>query len=104
MPSHAGVGHLIRSVLKFSRVVTATFAIAAAAVAIAQSSGGPYTIDKAVIASGGATLTGATFRLSGTVGQPATTRLSATGFSLNDGFWAPEGPASDRIFSNGFDP
>lgn len=104
MQSHAGVGSLVRSVLKFSRAVTATIAIAAAALAVAQSSGGPYTIDKAVIASGGATSTGATFRLSATVGQPATTRLSATGFSLNNGFWAPEGPASDPIFSNGFDP
>ena len=104
MRSHAGVRHSIRSVLKFSRAVTAAFAIAAAAVAIAQSSGGPYTIDKAAIASGGATLTGATFQLSGTIGQPETTRLSAAAFSLNDGFSAPAGPASDSIFSNGFDP
>jgi hypothetical protein len=104
MQPRAGVRHLIRSVLKFSRAATAAFAMAAAAVAIAQSSGGPYAIEKAVIASGGATLAGGSFRLSGTVGQPATTRLSATGFSLNAGFWAPEGSAPDSIFSNGFDP
>jgi hypothetical protein len=71
---------------------------------IAATSGGPYAIDSSVIAAGGATLSGGAFRLSGTVAQPATSRISAGGFSLNTGFWAPEGPTPDRIFANGFDP
>lgn len=70
----------------------------------AQSSGGPYRIDEAAIASGGATLGGGTFELSGTVGQPAATTLAATGFRLYDGFWSPATATSELIFANGFDP
>jgi hypothetical protein len=70
----------------------------------AQSSGGPYRIDASVIAGGGASLSGSTFRLRGTVGQTATTRLAAGSFRLYSGFWAPAGPESDEIFANGFDP
>ena len=67
-------------------------------------SGGPYRIDPAVIAGGGATLSGGQFRLSGTIGQPATSMLSASTYRLYDGFWAPASPSSDLIFANGFDP
>ena len=70
----------------------------------AQSGGGPYRIDASVIAGGGASLSGSTFRLSGTVGQIATARLTAGSFRLDSGFWAPAGPQSDEIFANGFDP
>jgi hypothetical protein len=77
---------------------------AATSGAVAATSGGSYSIDSSVIAAGGATLSGGAFRLEGTVAQPATSRLSAAGFSLYTGFWAPEEPASDRIFANGFDP
>ncbi len=77
---------------------------AATSGAIAATSGGSYSIDSSVIAAGGATLTGGAFRLEGTLAQPATSELSAAGYSLYTGFWAPEQPASDRIFANGFDP
>jgi len=70
----------------------------------AQSGGGPYAMAPIAIAGGGATLQGGSFRLSGTVGQPATAALSAAGYRLYDGFWAPLAPASDLIFRNGFDP
>lgn len=76
------------------------------AVAGAQSGGGPYRIDPAAIAGGGGTSTGDAYRLSGTFGQPATTRLSGSAYVLHDGFWAPApGSApSDLIFADGFDP
>ncbi|GAA0709761.1 hypothetical protein [Dokdonella soli] len=77
---------------------------ALAASARAQSGGGPYLIDPAVIAGGGATLSGGQFRLSGTIGQPATSILSASTYRLYDGFWAAASPSSDLIFANGFDP
>jgi hypothetical protein len=80
------------------------FAALGSAHAPAQSSGGPYRIDASVIAGGGASLSGSTFRLSGTVGQPATTRLVAGSFRLYSGFWAPAEPESDEIFADGFDP
>ena len=70
----------------------------------AQSRGGPYAITRFVIAGGGATLEGGSFRLSGTLGQPATASLAASGFRLYDGFWAPAAVSEDRIFANGFDP
>src|SRR5262245_54504185 len=85
-----------------SAAAVLAFTIVAAA-AMAGTSG-PYAIDSSVVAAGGATLAGGGFRLSGTVAQPATTPLSASGFSLYAGFWAPEGSASDAIFANGFDP
>ena len=72
----------------------------------AQSSGGPYRIEPSVIAGGGGTLGGGAFELRGTFGQGATTTLTASGYRLYDGFWAPAaGSASiDLIFANGFDP
>ena len=79
---------------------------AAPAMAPAQSAGGPYTIAPVAIAGGGGTLSGGSFVLSGTLGQPATTQLAAGAYRLYDGFWAPV-PASqqdDTIFINGFDP
>ena len=88
--------------------ITLVLALAAlgafAASASAQSGGGPYRIDPATIAGGGATLSGGQFKLSGTIGQPATSMLSASTYRLYDGFWAPASPSSDLIFANGFDP
>jgi hypothetical protein len=72
--------------------------------ATAPSGGGPYVVAPATIAGGGATLSGGTFRLSGTLGQPATALLGASRYRLYDGFWAPASPLIDLIFANGFDP
>lgn len=66
--------------------------------------GDAYRIDRAAIGAGG-TSSGGAFRLSGTVGQPATSTLDAGAYRLYDGFWGPASrPASDEIFANGFDP
>lgn len=73
--------------------------------ALAQSSGGPYAIDRVVIAGGGTPLAGGPYQLSGTLGQAATATLAASPFTMFDGFWTPVSlSASDRIFANGFDP
>ena len=67
-------------------------------------SGGSYVIAPATIAGGGATLSGGSFRLSGTIGQPATMPLSAASYRLYDGFWAPASTAPmDTVFVNGFE-
>ena len=76
-----------------------------AAHAIAQSGGGPYRIERSVIAGGGASLGGGAFQLSGTFGQSATAHLSGAGLGFYGGFWPPAGSApTDLIFANGFDP
>lgn len=88
------------------------FAVAAACVlfcagnnhADAQASGGRYRMESAVIAGGGATLSGGAFQLSGTLGQPATAVLAAPNYRMYDGFWVPATALSDLIFANGFDP
>lgn len=69
----------------------------------AQPSGGPYVVARSVIGSGGDTLSGGSFRLNGTLGQPATTLLGSSGYRVYDGFWAPAAPLGDLLFSNGFD-
>ncbi|HET7064276.1 MAG TPA: hypothetical protein VFI49_08345 [Rudaea sp.] len=66
----------------------------------AQSSGGAYAIDPAADAGGAATLSGTQFRLRGTVGQPATALLVASGYQLEGGFHPT---LSDQIFASGFD-
>jgi hypothetical protein len=66
----------------------------------AQSSGGTFAIDPAADAGGAATLSGGQFRLSGTVGQPATALLVAAGYQLEGGFHPI---LSDQIFAGGFD-
>lgn len=90
-----------------SRSITLICASAAlvglVAIAPAQT-GGALRIDGAVIADGGATLDGGTYRLSGTVGQPATRVLTGSTLRFYDGFWSPAAAASDVIFANGFDP
>ena len=68
--------------------------------ALAQSGGGTYAIEAAADAGGAATLSGGQFRLSGTVGQPATASLVASGYQLDGGFHPS---LSDQIFSSGFD-
>ncbi len=93
-----------RWLLKCGRIATIAAAMGGTVAALAASSGGPYAIESSVIAAGGTTLAGGAFRLDGTVGQVAAARLSGSGFSLNTGFWAPQGTAPDRIFSDGFDP
>jgi hypothetical protein len=76
------------------------------ALALAQSGGGAYVIDRVVIAGGGSPMSGGAYQVSGTFGQAATARLAAQNYAVYDGFWSPAslGGSSDRIFANGFDP
>jgi hypothetical protein len=68
--------------------------------ASAQSSGGPYRLAPVAIASGGGTLSGGSFGLSGTFGQASTAVASAPGYTFYAGIWAP---LSDVIFANNFE-
>ena len=86
------------------RAITFTTLAAFFLTALAQAAGGPYAISRSAIAGGGATLSGGSFQMSGTLGQPATAEIAAAGYRVYDGFWGPLIPLSDEIFRNGFDP
>ena len=48
----------------------------------------PYSIDWYKIAGGGGTSTGATYQVSGTIGQPdASSAMSGGSYSVTGGFW-----------------
>ena len=66
--------------------------------ACGQSAGGTFRIDQVTI-SGGGTLEGGAFGLSGTVGQPTTAVSSGGTFTLHAGARI----SSDTIFHNGFE-
>lgn len=57
--------------------------------ALAQSSGGPYTLRKQVVASGGALATAGPYRVVGTAGQVAAAVASGGSYRLQGGFHAP---------------
>ena len=76
------------------------FILAGALLGSAQAaSGGGYTLDKSVIASGGGTSgdqTGALYTVNGTIGQPAAGAISGGTYTLNSGFQtaAPAAPTA----------
>lgn len=70
----------------------------------AQSSGGPYDIQRVAIAGGGSPIAGGSYQITSTLGQPATTQLAGASYVIVDGFWSPVGGvSSDVIFANGFE-
>ena len=70
----------------------------------AQSSGGPYQIETAVIASGGGPIAGGVYQITSTLGQPATMTLTGASYTLFNGFWSPVGGVQgDFVFADGFD-
>ena len=75
----------------FFAIFTAAFVLTATATAqVAQ--GGSYTLNQAVVASGGgASLDtgGGLYSLTGTIGQTATGTSETTPYSVSGGFWTP---------------
>lgn len=95
----------MRNVNWFTALAVLALASAAVTAARAQSSGGPYRIDRVVIASGGSPAGGGPYQVSGTFGQAAIATLQFGGLAMFDGFWSPvTATVGDRIFANGFDP
>lgn len=70
--------------------------------ALAQSSGGDYTITKFTIDGGGGTSAGGAYSLTGTVGQAdASLQVQSGGpYRLSGGFW---GKFVDLIFKDSFE-
>jgi hypothetical protein len=50
-------------------------------------SGGPYTIQRSVIAGGGGSSSGGDFTLQGTIGQGVVGAMGDTSYTLAGGFW-----------------
>jgi hypothetical protein len=70
--------------------------------ALAQPSGGDYTITKSTIDGGGGTSAGGAYSLTGTVGQPDASLQGLSGgpYQLTGGFWSN---VMDLIFKDGFE-
>jgi len=72
----------------------------------AQSAQGTVSLTRWTIDAGGTThVSGGGFRLAATIGQPDAARVSAAGYVLSAGFWAPRAaaPSGDAIFVDGFE-
>jgi hypothetical protein len=70
--------------------------------ALAQPSGGSYTLTKSTIDGGGGLSAGGAYTLNGTVGQPDASLQVHTGgpYQLRGGFW---GRLTDLIFKDSFE-
>lgn len=67
----------------------AIFLLAPAAARPQIASSANFTLEKSVVAGGGATSAGTTFSVTGTAGQAAAGEISGTTFRLQSGFWSP---------------
>ena len=73
------------------------------ALALAQSSGGTYTLRKYVVA-GGVDAAGGAYTLVATVGQAEASPVQVGGaYRLTGGFHAPRAPRVDRILCDSFE-
>jgi hypothetical protein len=92
----------LKSILAGGFIVIANFCIAA-------QSGGPFVIEKSTISGGGGRVSGGTFNLDGTIGEPVAGRTSTGGtFELSGGFWgggnviaASDVTVGGRVFTSG---
>lgn len=82
-----------------------TSALALTGAALAQSSGGIYTMNLSAIAGGGGYSSGGVFELDGTVGQPGASNAQVGGvFAITAGFHqSATGATADDVFRNGFE-
>ena len=63
----------------------------AGATCLGAAGGGGFSLDRSVVASGGGTMTGATFSLQGTIGQPVVGQTGGAVFTLTAGYWTGAG-------------
>ena len=71
-----------------NRITTLTAIALATSVAASQ----PYFLESSTIDGGGGTISGATYELSGTIGQPDAAVLSGPTYTLTGGFWVAGNP------------
>ena len=73
------------------------------ALAVAQSTGGSYTLRKVVVAGGGVDAAGQPYVLVATAGQPIATVHTGGSYRLTGGFHGPVAPRADRILCDSFE-
>lgn len=69
---------------------------------LAQSSGGPYTMRKEVVAGGGVRASGVGYVVTGTAAQPGAHVQTGGSYRLTGGFHGPHGDTG-RIFCDRFE-
>jgi hypothetical protein len=75
-----------------------------AGAALAQSSGGDFSVPRVVVAGGSASASGGDFRVTATSGQPEAGIGSGGTFRVQGGFWPQQAaPSGDAIFCDGFE-
>ena len=77
----------------------------AGAVPAGPPAGGDFAVSKSTLDGGGGASAGGGFMLTGTIGQPDASAVSASApeWQLNGGFWAGLGGLLDLIFKDGFE-
>jgi len=95
----------IQSFARRSRVPATAWAVAlAASTAFAAPAGGGFTLQGAVIASGGVSrASSACFDVSATIGEPAAGVATGNGVALVSGFWAAPVERPDQLFRSSFE-
>ena len=95
----------IQSFARRSRVPATAWAVAlAASTAFAAPAGGGFTLQGAVIASGGVSrASSACFDMSATIGEPAAGIATGNGVALVSGFWAAPVERPDQLFRSSFE-
>lgn len=73
------------------------------ALAVAQSTGGSYTLRKVVVAGGGVDSAAGPYTLVATAGQPIATVHTGGNYRLTGGFHGPVAPRADRILCDSFE-
>lgn len=73
------------------------------ALALAQSSGGSYTLRKVVVAGGGVDAAAQPYVMVATTGQAIATVHTGGSYRLTGGFHGPVAPRGDRILCDGFE-
>lgn len=72
----------------------------------ARAAQAAVTLTRWTVDAGGTTqVSGASFTLAATIGQPEAALVGAANYALSAGFWAPRAsePSGDAIFANGFE-
>lgn len=70
---------------------------------LAQPSGGAFAITRSTVDGGGGRSAAGAYVLTGSIGQPDTSRLSGAGFALDGGFWTVATTSGDLIFADDFE-
>jgi hypothetical protein len=91
--------HVVKKLIPCAIVLSGTCALSDNGCA-----SGPFTLQHAVVAGGGSSVSGGTYQLTDTIAQSTIAVRVAGQYVLFDGFWGPFGTFDvDLIFADGFE-